>query len=141
MTEIISELQKGGIIIVPLLVGSVLSLAIVIERAFSLRTRKVLVPEIVTAIEKIKNIEDVRVAERICEANLGPFAHIVLATLRNQDLPRDELKEIILDQGRQEVRVLERSLVMLETIASVSPLLGLQYRMLGLEIHPMADAE
>ena len=89
MTEIFSELQKGGIIMVPLLLGSILGLAIVIERAFSLRNKKVLVPEIVSAIEKIDTIEDVRVAERICEANPGPFANIVLAALRNQDLRRD----------------------------------------------------
>jgi biopolymer transport protein ExbB len=74
----------------------------------------------------------VRVAERICEANKGPFANIMLATLRNQDLPKDELKEIILDQGRQEVRVLERGLVMLETIAAAAPLLGLMGTVLGM---------
>ncbi len=132
MTEIISELQKGGIIMVPLFVSSILGLAIVLERAFGLRTRKVLVPEIVTAIEKIKSIEDVRVAERICETKLGPFANIVLAALRNQGLTRDELKEIILDQGRQEVRILQRGLVMLETIAGVSPLLGLMGTVIGM---------
>lgn len=132
MTEIFSELQKGGIIMVPLLLGSILGLTIVIERAFSLRNKKVLVPEIISAIENINTIEDVRVAERICEANPGPFANIVLAALRNQDLHRDELKETIIDQGRQEVRVLERGLVMLETIAAASPLLGLMGTVLGM---------
>ncbi|UCF04399.1 MAG: MotA/TolQ/ExbB proton channel family protein [bacterium] len=132
MTEILAELQKGGIIMVPLLIGSVLGLAIVIERAFSLRSRKVLVPEIITSIGKIGSMEDVRVTERICEANTGPFANIVLAALRNQDLTRDEMKEVILDQGRQEVRVLQRGLVMLETIASASPLLGLMGTVIGM---------
>ena len=132
MMEIITELQKGGIIMVPLLIGSVLGLAIVIERAFGLRRRKVLVPEIVSAIGKIGSMEDVRVAERICEANIGPFANIVLAALRNQDLTKEELKEAILDQGRQEVRVLERGLVMLETIASAAPLLGLMGTVIGM---------
>lgn len=117
---------------VPLLLASVLGLAIVIERAFSLRSRKVLVPEIISAINEIKNMEDVRVTERICEANLGPFANIVLVALRNQDLPREELKETILDQGRQQVRILERGLVALETIAGVSPLLGLMGTVLGM---------
>ena len=56
----------------------------------------------------------------------------MLATLSNQDLPKDELKEIILDQGRQEVRVLERGLVMLETIAAAAPLLGLMGTVIGM---------
>lgn len=132
MTEILAELQKGGVLMVPLLLGSILALAIVIERAFGLRARKILVPEIIIAIKKIRSNEDVRVAERICEANEGPFANIVLTTLQNQDLPRDELKDIILDQGRQQVRVLERGLVTLETIAAASPLLGLMGTVIGM---------
>jgi biopolymer transport protein ExbB len=132
MTEIFSELQKGGIIMIPLFMGSILGLAIVIERAFSLRTRKVLVPEIISAIDKIKSEEDVRVAERICETYPGTFANIILTALKNQNLTRDELKETILDQGRQEVRVLQRGLVMLETIAAASPLLGLMGTVIGM---------
>ena len=132
MMDIVAELQKGGIIMVPLLIGSVLGLAIAIERLFSLRAREVLVPEIVSSIREIKTMEDVRVTERICEMNAGPFANIVLAALRSQDLTADEMKEVILDQGRQEVRVLQRGLVMLETIASASPLLGLMGTVIGM---------
>jgi len=132
MMDILAELQKGGVVMIPLLLGSVLGLAIVLERGFGLRYRKILVPEIVTAINKIRNPEDIRVAERICEANPGPFASIILTTLQNQDLPREELKEAIIDQGRQEVRVLERGLVMLETIAAASPLLGLLGTVIGM---------
>lgn len=132
MTDILAELQKGGVVMIPLLLGSVLGFAIVLERAYGLRYRKILVPEIVTAIRKIRSPEDMRVAERICEANPGPFASIVLTTLQNRDLPREELKEVIIDQGRQEVRVLERGLVMLETIAAAAPLLGLMGTVIGM---------
>ncbi len=125
MMEFVAELQKGGIVMIPLLLSSVLALSIVIERAFHLRSKKVLAAEIVKAIEKIETVEDVRVAERICEANPGPFAGIILVALRNRELDGDELKEAILDQGRQEIRTLERGLVALETIAAAAPLLGL----------------
>ena len=132
MTEMFTEMQKGGVIMLPLLFGSIIGLAIVIERAFSLRSKRILKPEIIKAINKIKSIEDVRMAEMICKSNSGPFANIVLVALKNQDLPRDELKETILDQGRQEVRTLERGMVTLETIAGVSPLLGLMGTVLGM---------
>ena len=125
MMDFVAELQKGGIVMIPLLLGSVLALAIVIERAFQLRTKKVLTGEIVKAIERIESVEDIRVAERICEANPGPFAGIILVALRNRDLGAEELKEAIIDQGRQEIRTLERGLVALETIAAAAPLLGL----------------
>ncbi|MBU8922793.1 MAG: hypothetical protein KOO63_13320, partial [Bacteroidales bacterium] len=76
MTGIFSELQNGGVIMYPLLLGSVFALSIVIERSFCLRKKKVIVAEIVSAIGKIESVEDMKVAERICEANPGPFASI-----------------------------------------------------------------
>jgi biopolymer transport protein ExbB len=42
------------------------------------------------------------------------------------------MKELILDQGRQEIRTLERGLVALETVAAISPLLGLFGTVLGI---------
>lgn len=132
MTEIFAELQKGGIVMIPLFLGSILTLAIVIERALSLRAKKIIIPEIVTAVERIKCPEDIRVAESICETHPGTFANVMLPALRNRDLNREELKEFILDQGRQEVRTLERGLVGLETIAGVAPLLGLMGTVIGM---------
>ena len=132
MTDILSELQKGGVIMIPLLLGSIFALAIVIERAFNLRTKNVIIPEIVTAIERIKCQEDIKVAESICETHPGTFANVMLPALRNRELDTEELKEFIIDQGRQEVRTLERGLVWLETIAGVSPLLGLMGTVIGM---------
>jgi len=132
MTEIFSELQKGGIVMIPLLFGSILTVAIVIERAISLRAKKIIIPEIVTAVERIKCPDDIRVAESICETYPGTFANVMLPALRNRDLDREELKEFIIDQGRQEVRTLERGLVGLETIAGVAPLLGLMGTVVGM---------
>jgi biopolymer transport protein ExbB len=132
MTEIIAELQKGGVVMIPLLLGSIITLAIVIERAISLRPKKIIIPEIVTAVERIKCPEDIRVAESICETHPGTFANVMLPALRNKDLNREELKEFIIDQGRQEVRTLERGLVGLETIAGVAPLLGLMGTVVGM---------
>ncbi len=132
MREIIAELTKGGITMIPLLLGSIITLAIVIERAVSLRAKKIIIPEIVTAVDRIKCPEDVRVAESICETHPGTFANVMLPALRNKDLNREELKEFIIDQGRQEVRTLERGLVGLETIAGVAPLLGLMGTVIGM---------
>jgi len=132
MTEIFTELGKGGIVMIPLLLGSIITLAIVIERAVSLRAKKIIIPEIVTAVERITCPEDIRVAESICETYPGTFANVMLPALRNKDLNQEELKEFIVDQGRQEVRTLEKGLVGLETIAGVAPLLGLMGTVIGM---------
>lgn len=118
-------LEKGGLLMIPLFLCSIIVLAIVIERAISLRRKRVLVPEIISVIETIKKPEDVHLALSMCSKNKGTFANIVQLGLENKDLPNHELKELISDQGRQEVRTLEKGLGIIETVASIAPLLGL----------------
>jgi biopolymer transport protein ExbB len=125
MTEVWSFLVKGGVMMIPLAFCSVLGLAIIIERAIALRRKQILVPEIVSVIENIDGPEDFSLAKAICDKYQGPFANIIRVGLESRDLPREEVKETILDQGRQEIRELERGLSALETIAGVAPLLGL----------------
>ena len=110
MTEVYSSLARGGIIMIPLLLSSVLALAIVIERFISLRRSKILIPEIISVVEEFNSTEDIKLATNICEKNKGAFANIVLTGLQNNDLTPEEVRELLVDQGRQEVRTLERGL-------------------------------
>lgn len=110
---------------IPLLLCSIIALGIIIERAIALRKKRVLVPEIINLIETIHNPGDIHLALSICQKNKGVFASIVQLGLENRQLPKDELKELIADQGRQEIRALEKGLTVLETIAGIAPLLGL----------------
>jgi biopolymer transport protein ExbB len=132
MDQIAEFLAKGGFIIYPLLLCSILGLAIVIERALVLRRKKVIIPEIVNVLNNIKNPEDVGLALSICEKYNGSFTNIIRVGLENRDLPKDEIKEALDDQGRQEVHYLERGLVILETIAGIAPLLGLLGTVIGI---------
>ncbi len=132
MEQAIDFFQKGGFIIYPLLLCSILGLAIAIEKAFSLRQKKVIIPEIVNVLDNIKGQDDVGLALSICEKHDGPFANIITVGLENRNLPKDEIKEALNDQGRQEVRVLERGTVILETIAGIAPLLGLLGTVIGI---------
>ncbi len=132
MTEVWQFLVKGGIIMIPLGLCSVLGLAIVLEKAFSLRRKKVIVPEIVNVLEHIKGPDDIGLALSICERHEGPFANVVRVALESRDEPKEDIKEALQDQGRQEVRTLERGLVILETIAGIAPLLGLLGTVIGI---------
>jgi biopolymer transport protein ExbB len=132
MKNVWEFLVKGGICMIPLFMCSVAGLAIVIEKFISLQRRKVIVPEVVSVLENIKGTNDFPLAVSICEKHHGPFANIIRMALENHSLPREEIKEILFDQGRQEVHQLEKGLGVLETVAGIGPLLGLLGTVLGI---------
>ena len=132
MTDVIAYLSRGGIIMIPLLLSSVLGLAIVIERSISLRRNKILIPEIINLVNSLNSVEDIQLARSICKKNSGAFSNIILTGLENQYLSPEEMRELLNDQGRQEVRALERGLPALETVAGIAPLLGLLGTVLGM---------
>jgi len=129
MIEII---ERGGIMMYPLILASVLALAIIIERFISLRKRKVIIPEIISVVEQFSSFKDMELAKNICAKYTGPLSNLIQTGLNNTDLDRAEIKELIEDQGRQEVRHLERGLTILETIAVIAPLMGLLGTVLGM---------
>jgi biopolymer transport protein ExbB len=124
--------ERGGIMMYPLVLASVLALAIIIERLLILRKRKIIIPEIITVIEQFNTQDDVKLASNICAKFQGPLSNLIQIGLEHYDLERYEIKELIEDQGRQEVRHLERGMTVLETIAVIAPLLGLSGTVLGM---------
>jgi biopolymer transport protein ExbB len=132
MKNIWDFLAKGGIIMIPLFLCSITGLAVIIEKLISLRRSKVIVPEVVSVLENVRGANDLGLAVSICEKHNGPFANIIRLSLENHGLQREEIKEILLDQGRQEIHQLEKGLGMLETIAGIAPLLGLLGTVLGI---------
>jgi biopolymer transport protein ExbB len=128
----LETLGQGGILMVPLALSSVLALSVIVDRAWRLQRGRVLVPEIVSVLESLRSSSDIPLARLICDRNPGPFSTIVQAALDNKDRSRDEIRERVEHQGRQEIAHLERGLGLLETIAAIAPLLGLLGTVLGM---------
>jgi len=116
----------------PLVFSSILALAVALERFWYLRRRKILIPEIISVLDQIKSPGDLHLAKSICDKFKGPFSRIVQTGINNNDLPTDELRILVEDEGRQEVRILQRGLTTLETIAGIAPLMGLLGTVLGM---------
>ena len=121
----------GGPIMIPLLLCSVLALAVIIERAINLRRDKILKPEIIQTIEAIHHPEDIPFAISKCEVISGPFSNLLRRILSNNHLTREEKFIDIQAAGRQESKSLEKRLLVLEVITAVAPLLGLLGTVLG----------
>ena len=122
MWEII---QKGGVVMYPILLCSVLSLAIFLERLFSLREGRIIPKKFIKEVEEFIRMKKFNEAIALCSTSNSSIARIIYAGLKKAGKQKDEIKEAITEQGKQEAMELERFLTTLGTIAGVSPLLGL----------------
>lgn len=123
---------KGGLVMFPLALLSILGVAVVIEKFVSLRNRKVLTPEVIHSIESLRSPSDIPMAIRTCDRHNSPLAHIVRAGLEEAESRGADVRQMMEDTGRREVKRLERYLVVLETVAAASPLLGLLGTVFGM---------
>jgi biopolymer transport protein ExbB len=125
-------LKPGGIIMFPLLLCSVLALAIIIERFWTLRSSRLapksLVGELWGWIKK-KELNSKRLRE-LKEA--APIGRVLAAGLVNAKHGREIMKESIQEEASQVVHEMERFLTALGTIAVITPLLGLLGTVIGM---------
>ena len=127
------ELMKaGGWLMVPILLCSIIAMAIVVERFWALQRHRVAPDNLVSQVRKwARNGElgEERIRALRRESSLG---RILAAALGSRGRDREVMKESIEDVGRQVVHDLERYLNALGTIAAVSPLLGLLGTVVGM---------
>ena len=125
-------LAKGGVLMIPLGVCSILALAIIIERALNLRPSRILPADLLQQARQLLAENQVGEAVILCRRQPSSIGRILLAAISNYDKEKEELKGIVEDAGRQEVPVLDRYLGVLGTIAAISPLLGITGTIFGM---------
>jgi biopolymer transport protein ExbB len=123
--KVIDLIIKGGIVIYPIILCSVIALAIFIERMWILRKGAVIPEGLVDDVEgKLKN-KNITGALEVCQNSDSSIAKIFLAGLKNSGKGMWLVKEAVEERGGRESVILERNVGILSTIANLSPLLGL----------------
>ena len=125
-------IQAAGWPIWPLLLASVIAVALIIERLIVLRQERI-VPK--GLFDRVVDAYRKQGASRELVDNLyqdSPLGRVLAAGLRNVKAPRPVMKEAIEEEGRAVTHNLERFLTTLGTIASISPLMGLFGTVVGM---------
>lgn len=126
--------RKGGPLMIPLGLCSLLALAVIVERAVCLRRSNVIPPGFFVGLQQaLDNDRGGRTrALAHCEASSSPIGRILGAGLKRLDAPAERLEKSIVEAGEHEIAGLRRNLRVLSVIASIAPLLGLLGTIFGM---------
>jgi biopolymer transport protein ExbB len=120
-------LDKGGPLMWPIYLCSVVMLAFMFERIIRLRRTRVIPRGFAKAVQQMAaagQVDQARLAS-YCADNPSPVARIFQAALTHLNRPLNELENIIEDAGGREARKLVRPCRAFSIIGEVAPLLGL----------------
>lgn len=115
---------KGGIMMWPLLLCSILSAAIIIERFIYYHRAKTDIARFMTELKKLVYTGLIAEAITLCEQTSGPVAFVLAAGLKDKEHGRVAMEEAMEEAGLDAIPRLEKFLPTLSTLASVSTLLG-----------------
>jgi biopolymer transport protein ExbB len=129
---VLAIIEAAGWPIWPLILASIIAVAIIIERAYSLRTQEVAPQDLLMATIKVYQERGVtpELVARLAEGS--PMGRIFSTALKNAHNSREVMKESIEEAGRAVTHDLDRFLTSLGTVASMAPLLGLLGTVIGM---------
>ncbi len=127
-----SIIQAAGWPIWPLIIASVIALALIFERLWSLRQSVVAPVGLVDRVLAEYRQSGVTPELLARTAQQGPLGRLLAAGLVNIRSPRPVVKESVEEAGRFITHDLDRFLTTLGTIAAMAPLLGLFGTVIGM---------
>jgi biopolymer transport protein ExbB len=127
-----SLIQAAGWPIWPLIIASIIALALIFERLWSLRQAVVAPVGLVDRVLAEYRQSGVTAELLTKTAKQGPLGRILAAGLANVKSPRPVMKEALEEVGSIVTHDLDRFLTTLGTIAAMAPLLGLFGTVVGM---------
>src|SRR4051812_37551978 len=125
LVRMIDYIQKGGLLMWPILVCSIISIAVFAERLFYFHRATIHVGEFLKGLSNLIRRRNFAEALHESAGTPGPVARVIHSAIIRHDSPRSESRDIVQEAGQLEVPKLERFLGVLATIAFLAPLLGL----------------
>lgn len=125
VTEVYEYLAKAGELIYPILLCSVVALAVFLERLWALRKINVIPATFLQKVTQLIHTRNFEKARDLCERSNSSISAILAGGLRHAGKDRAIIKEVMEEAGRSQAANLERGVSVLGTVANIAPLLGL----------------
>src|SRR6056297_29578 len=130
--QIYNFISLGGPMAIPLIICSIFSVAVIIEKAVYFLRRKDNSLRLLKRIElKVEN-DDIIGALNELKGEKGPNAKLLSTALSHYEDDPDRIREVLQAVGEDEIKKMEKHLPVLDVIAMISPLLGLLGTVLGI---------
>jgi biopolymer transport protein ExbB len=122
---------QGGFFMFVLLILSIFSLAVILQRARFIKMDKALPPGVIDALQAFKGGSSDDFQKEL-QLEPSPLSRVLLSVIQHKDWPRAEILDAVQARARHEISRLESGLVFLEITTGISPLLGLLGTLSGL---------
>lgn len=116
---------RGGWLMYPIFLSSVVALGFFIERLFKLRRTRILPQEVIRKAPPLVENSGFSDALNLCHDHPSAISRIYQAAIAAAGQPRAAIKEVVQEIGRREAADLNKYITVLGTVASIAPLLGL----------------
>lgn len=132
--SVLDYVQKGGVMMIPIGICSLIMLAVAIERIISLRRKRVIPNGFMQGLQEELRSSDYDPDRGIayCEKNKSPIASVCIAGIKKLGRPPEAIERAVQDAGEWEVFKLRKNVRVLSVIAAIAPLMGLVGTIFGM---------
>ncbi len=118
-------IQRGGPLMWPILLCSVISVTIILERSWRFHRSRMRLPNLLPRVKILLREGRAAEAAGLCEKAGDPAAHVLAAGIHTGKRPAEEKEKLMSRAGSKAIRNLEKNINVLAVIGNTSPLLGL----------------
>ena len=122
--DALSLIMKGGIVMIPIAILSIIAVYLTIERYFTIKKAGILDSKFMGNIKSMVLDGDIKSAQTLCHSNGTPIGLMIEKGLSRIGKPLKDISVAVENVGKLEVYKLEKGMPILATISGAAPMLG-----------------
>jgi biopolymer transport protein ExbB len=122
--DAVSLIIKGGIVMIPIAILSIIAVYLTIERYFTIKKAGILDSKFMSNIKGMVLDGDIKSAQTLCHSNGTPIGLMIEKGLSRIGKPLKDISVAVENVGKLEVYKLEKGMPILATISGAAPMLG-----------------